>query len=121
MEEFLTDDRSLKNDQWFDKVACRIIHKGLRLPLNLAADDGFWRWLSVGRFSKIIEARHSRTSEVAGIGNFGIDAPADRGRLKILWLRADIVYDDKSENPYHLAGRMSPTDFWESGIVIDKR
>ena len=116
-EDFLTKDRSVTKDQTFDRIACQIIHQGLRLPLNLAADDGFWRWLSVEKFPEIVESRHNRTSELAGLGNFGIDAPSDRGRLKILWLRADIVYDDEAESPYHLADRLSPTDFWESGII----
>ena len=116
-EDLLTENRSIANDQAFDRAACRIIHEGLRLPLSLVAEDGFWRWLSVDKFSEIIEARHNRTSELAGLGNFGIDASADRGRLKILWLRTDIVYDTDADDPYHLADRLSPTDFWESGII----
>ncbi len=115
--ELLVDDRSISKDQKFDRCACRIIHEGLKLPLNLVADEGFWRWLAVGKFYDVIESRHNRTSEFAGLGNFGIDAPADRNRLKILWLRADIVYDSGETNPYHLACRQSPTDFWESGII----
>lgn len=116
-EDLLVEDRSIAKDQAFDRAACRVIHKGLRLPLNLAADDGFWRWLSVDKFSDIIEARHNRTSEFAGLGNFGIDASSEHGRLKILWLRADIVYDTDADDPYHIADRLSPTDFWESGII----
>ena len=116
-EELLTDARSISNDQKFDRSACRIIHQGLNLPLNLAAVDGFWRWLAVDKFYEIIESRHNRTSEHAGLGNFGIDAPSDRARLKILWLRADVVYDAEHDDPYHLSDRLSPTDFWESGII----
>ena len=116
-KELLGEDRSILNDQKFDRMACRIIHEGLQLPLNLVADDGFWRWLAVDKFYEIIEARHNRTSEFSGLGNFGIDGSADYGRLKILWLRADIVFDVDNEDPYHLASRPSPTDFWESGII----
>ena len=116
-DDLLTENRSIAKDQAFDRAACRIIHEELRLPLRFVAEDGFWRWLSIDKFSDIIEARHNRTSEFAGLGNFGVDASADRGRLKILWLRADIVYDPGDDDPYHLADRLSPTDFWESGII----
>ena len=116
-DELLGEDRSIANDQQFDRAAGPIIHEGLKLPLNLAAVDGFWRWLAVDKFYEIIESRHNRTSEHAGLGNFGIDAPSDRARLKILWLRADVVYDAEHDDPYHLSDRLSPTDFWESGII----
>ena len=54
---------------------------------------------------------------VARLMNFGIDGPPTSNRLRILWLRADIVYDASNEDPYNLATRLSPTDFWESGII----
>lgn len=116
-DELLVDERSDVNDQLFDRTACKILHRELDLSPNLAASDGFWRWLAVERFSDVIEARHSRRSSVARLMNFGIDGPPTSNRLRILWLRADIVYNASSEDPYHLATRLSPTDFWESGII----
>ena len=116
-DELLADERSDVNDQLFDRIACKILHRELDLSPNLAASDGFWRWLAVERFSDVIEARHSRRSSVARLMNFGIDGPPTSNRLRILRLRADIVYDASSEDPYHLATRLSPTDFWESGII----
>lgn len=116
-DELLSDDRSDANDQRFDRAACKILHQELNLPPNLAASDDFWRWLAVERFCDVIEARHSRRSSVAGLMNFGIDGPPTSNRLRILWLRADIVYDASMGDPYHLATRLSPTDFWESGII----
>ena len=116
-DELLADERSDVNDQLFDRTACKILHRELDLSPNLAASDGFWRWLAVERFSDVIEARHSRRSSVARLMNFGIDGPPTSNRLRILRLRADIVYDASSEDPYHLATRLSPTDFWESGII----
>ena len=116
-DELLADERSDVNDQLFDRAACKILHQELSISPNLAASDGFWRWLAVERFCDIIEARHSRRSSVARLMNFGIDGPPTSNRLRILWLRADIVYDACNEDPYHLATRLSPTDFWESGII----
>lgn len=116
-DELLADERSDVNDQLFDKAACKILHQELNISPNLAASDDFWRWLAVEKFSDTIEARHSRRSPVANVMNFGIDGPPTSNRLRILWLRADIVYDTCNEDPYHLATRLSPTDFWESGII----
>ena len=115
-DEFLTNERSNLNDQSFDRCACKILHQELEIPPNLAASDAFWRWLAVEKFGDIIEARHNRNS-AARLMNFGIEGPATSNRLRILWLRADIVYDASHEDPYHLATRLSPTDFWESGII----
>ena len=116
-DDLLTEERSDVNDQLFDRAACKILHQELNISPNLAASDGFWRWLAVERFCDIVESRHSRRSSVARLMNFGIDGPPTSNRLRILWLRADIVYDACNEDPYHLATRLSPTDFWESGII----
>ena len=116
-DELLADERSDLNDQSFDRLACRILHEEMEIPPNLAASDGFWRWLAVEKFYDIVEARHSRRSSVARLMNFGIDGPATSNRMRILWLRADITYDPSCQDPYHLATRLSPTDFWESGII----
>ena len=116
-DELLSDERSDVNDQLFDRAACRILHRELNISPNLAASDGFWRWLAVEKFCDVIESRHSRRSSVARLMNFGIDGPPTSNRLRILWLRADIVYDAGSDDPYHLATRLSATDFWESGII----
>ena len=116
-DELLAGERSDINDQLFDRAACKILHQELKISPNLAASDGFWRWLAVEKFCDVIEARHSRRSSVARLMNFGIDGPPTSNRLRILWLRADIVYDACNEDSYHLATRLSPTDFWESGII----
>ena len=116
-DDLLADERSDANDQLFDRVACKILHQELNISPNLASSDGFWRWLAVERFYDIVRARHSRRSSIGRPMNFGIDGPPTSNRLRILWLRADIVYDASDEDPYHLATRLSPTDYWESGII----
>ncbi len=102
----------------FDSPACKIVHETLELPPNLAADDGFWRWLSVEKFRDIIEARHSTTRNHAHLRNYGIDYSVTNGRLAILWFRADMLFDaEHKADPYHLATRPMHTDFVESGII----
>lgn len=98
----------------FDKEACVIVHKNLGLPPNLAASDGFWRWLAVEKLSGIVEARAGGS---AHLRNYGIDASVTDNRIAILWFRADMVYDAASKDPYHLAQQPAHTDFWESGII----
>ena len=116
-DDLLADERSDANVRLFDRVACKILHQELNISPNLASSDGFWRWLAVERFYDIVKARHSRRSAIARPMNFGIDGPPTSNRLRILWLRADIVYDASNSDPYHLATRLSPTDYWESGII----
>ena len=99
----------------FDRHASVILHRDLDLPPNLVADDGFWRWLAVENLWPIVEARAG--GEWAHLRNYGIDASATDNRIAILWFRADMVYDEVSQDPYHLARQPAHTDFWESGII----
>ena len=103
----------------FDRHACPIIHRALDVPSNLAAEDGFWRWLAVEKFPDVIEARHGRSSEAtpAHQRNYGINTTVTNNRIAILWFRADMVYDPFSSDPYALAKQPAHTDFWESGII----
>ncbi len=101
----------------FDAYACEIIHRRLRLPPNLVASEGFWRWLAVEKFAESIEARHANRGNPARLRNYGIDAPIEANRLAIIWFRANTVYDAGASDPYHLAKRTAHTDFWESAII----
>ncbi len=101
----------------FDRFACETMHNTLELTPNLAASDGFWRWLAVEKLAELVEARMERRSGAVGLANYGVDARLDSNRMAILWLRADILYDPDSDDPYHLAKMPLHTDFLESGII----
>ena len=101
----------------FDAYACEPIHRDLRLPPNLVASEGFWRWLAVEKFSDAIEARHANRGNPARLRNYGIEASIESNRLAIIWFRANTVYDAGADDPYHLAKRPAHTDFWESAII----
>lgn len=103
--------------QQFDRHACKAIHEALDLTPEVIADAGFWRWLAVAKLNAILERRHRSRGRDARLANFGVTGPATYNRLFILWLRADIVYDDENADPHHLSTRLSSTDFWESGII----
>ena len=113
----LRQDRKRVDVNTFDRHACETIHRGLRLPPNLVASEGFWRWLAVEKFAKVIEARHANAGKPAHLRNYGIEAQVDANRLAIIWFRANMVYDQDAEDPYHLAKRPAHTDFWESAII----
>ena len=104
----------------FDRMACSLIHKKMQLPSIVAASGGYWRWLAVERLHDVIEARHHNPAKNphAHLRNYGIGTrDMGQNRLAILWLRANMLYDDEADNPYHLAERFLHTDFVESAII----
>lgn len=117
----LSQDDKKVDVNTFDAYACEPIHRDLRLPPNLVASEGFWRWLAVEKFSDAIEARRSPRRVSAGLpaslGSYGIEARIYANRLAIIWFRANTVYDAGADDPYHLAKRPAHTDFWESAII----
>ena len=117
-KDVLRSGRSLDVNS-FDKDACVILHRELVLPPNLVANDGFWRWLAVEKFSDVVETRAHGHSAPAHLRNYGIgiEASVTDNRMAILWFRAHMVYDNESTSPYHLAQQPAHTDFWESGII----
>ena len=108
---------SIGERQEFDRHASKAIHETLELTPEITADSGFWRWLAVAKLSTILERRHRSRGHDAGLKNFGVTGTVTSNRAFILWLRADIVYEEENVNPYHLSTRLSSTDFWESGII----
>ena len=115
LKDRLAGDKVCLDVNTFDREACVILHSELGLPPKLVAADGFWRWLAVEKFADIVEERATR--KPAHLRNYGIDASVTDNRIAILWLRAHLVYDSRSPDPYHLAKQAAHTDFWESGIV----
>ena len=113
----LREDGERVDVNTFDAYACEFIHRGLRLPPNLVASEGFWRWLAVEKFAESIEARHANAGNPARLRNYGIEAPIEANRLAVIWFRANTVYDAGADDPYHLAKRPAHTDFWESAII----
>ncbi len=119
--ETLAADGAKVDNFNFDRVACSLLHRELRLPPKLAASDGFWRWMAVEKAGDVIEKRMRNPAKGlhAARANYGIGSrDISQNRLAILWLRADMLYEEVSaDNPYHLAERFLHTDFFESGIL----
>lgn len=113
------EDRGAKVDAFnFDRIACALIHREMRLPSQVAASNGFWKWVAVEKLHRIVEARRSAKSDVASLENYGIGTrDIGRNRIATLWLRADMLYDADARDPYHLAKRFLHVDFITSGII----
>ena len=101
----------------FDRIASALMHEEMRLPPKVSASDGFWRWLAVAKLRKVVEARHGNKGRYAHLGNYGIGTRNIRNRIRILWLRANMLYDASAPDPYRLAKRFLHSDFIESGII----
>ena len=102
----------------FDRKACVTLHHALALPPELAAQEGFWRWLAVEKLPTIVEERaRRRNAEWSHLRNYGIYSSIVDNRLAILWFRADMVYDPEADDPYELAKTLAHEDFWNSCII----
>lgn len=97
----------------FDSEAAVICHSHLgELPVRVATESGFWRYLSLGPLRQVVEWRYpgSRNRENFGVGK-AWEALPER-----LWFRAHVAVETGSEDPYRLV-RRGGVDFWISGLV----
>ena len=94
----------------FEMAAGPEVHR--RLPRHEAlGDPEFWTWLAVTQCLEIVEWRYSGKPDLR---NYGVGG-AGENFLYRLWLRAEIVYAPRSEDPYALS-RLGDIDFWRSHI-----
>ena len=82
-------------------------------PPNVA-DPGFWLWLSVVHFGDIVEWRYGNPEHGTGLANYGIGARSENLMYR-LWLRADLVFDERAGDRYHLC-RRGQIDFYRSHL-----
>jgi len=95
----------------FEANAAPLLHERLNLISHVAADSGFWRWLSLGPLIEVVFARNDQLrSEHIGLGS-----PWDC-LLSRLWYRADIAIDLRSPDQYELV-RYGDLDFWRSHLL----
>jgi hypothetical protein len=78
------------------------------------SDSGFWTWLAATHFGDLIEWRYGNKEDGSDLKNYGIGAPIENFLYR-LWLRAEIAYDDRASDPYHLVG-LGDVDFWRSHV-----
>ena len=99
----------------YEASACRIVHETLPHSLLAFSDADFWIWLAVARLPDIVEWRHGGADRYAEIANYGIGNRTENLIFR-MWLRAEIVFDEEAEDPYHLS-RVGDQDLWRSHII----
>lgn len=105
----------LNQDHMFDATVSEVVHRNLKVPVNVAEDDGFWRWMAIELGPDVIEHRHKTPNVDAHIDNFGLGGKWEN-LFKRLWFRAELSIDANAEDPYELT-RRGHVDFWASAIV----
>lgn len=104
----------LKLDDRFDSALAVELHKRIRVTPLVAEDAGFWRWVAIELGPDLVEFRHGRKSHAA-LDNFGL-GPRWHSLFMRLWFRAELSFDEDSNDPYWLTVR-GGSDFWASGII----
>lgn len=100
----------------FEGKASRVIHTGLHVDNEVLADPEFWIWLAVTHFPDVVEwrYRYGKESSAAQLANYGV-ASRNENLLYRLWLRAELVLDEKAVDRYHLADS-GQIDFYRSHL-----
>jgi len=98
----------------FEAQAAKAIHQIVRAETSILADADFWLWLAVAHFSDVVEWRYGSPTSGASLPNYGIGA-RNENLLYRLWLRAELVLDEKAQDPYHLCER-GQIDFYRSHL-----
>jgi hypothetical protein len=106
--------KSQKNANQFEADAARVIHERVQQPAEVVADADFWLWLAVAHFGTIVEWRYGNPDNGTGLPNYGIGARSENLMYR-LWLRADLVLDEQSDDRYHLC-RRGQIDFYRSHL-----
>lgn len=106
--------KSMAKANQFESEAAKIIHQRVNVPAEVLGDADFWLWLAVVHFSDIVEWRYGNPDGGTGLANYGIGSRSEN-LLYRLWLRADLVLDEKADDRYHLCDR-GQIDFYRSHL-----
>lgn len=106
--------KSQKNANQFEAEAARAIHERIQVPAEVLGDPDFWLWMAVVHFTDIVEWRYGNPTNGTGLANYGIGARSENLMYR-LWLRADLVLDEKAKDRYHLCQR-GQIDFYRSHL-----
>ena len=98
----------------FEGDAARIVHEGLPRYPEVVADPEFWIWLAVTQISDTVEWRYGHPAGGTALANYGIGARTEN-LLYRLWLRAELVFDERARDPYHLC-KAGQIDFYRSHL-----
>ena len=104
----------------FEGQASSIVHENLKdMPLEILADEDFWRYVSIVPMFAIVAWRHE------SLGNNNLGLTAGRGFLRCLpyrmFIRADIAYRHSDGANYSLStAHGSMVDQWASHVLAQQ-
>lgn len=107
----------LKNDAQrneFEGKAARLVHGHLPIDTEILSDPEFWIWLAVACVPDIVEWRYGNKEGGTKPANYGIGSRKEN-LLYRMWLRAELVLDERHEDRYHLANA-GQIDFYRSHL-----
>jgi Family of unknown function (DUF6339) len=113
-KESVSIDKGSAESRRFESCAASDVHQILPRSHPALSDPDFWTWLAVAHFSDVVEWRYGNPEKGCDQKNYGIGSRAEN-LLYRLWLRGELGYDPKSEDPYDLA-RRGDIDFWRSHV-----
>lgn len=100
----------------FEQLACEIVHRCLACcGPDVLADFDLWTWIAVVQLADVVEWRFGVEGRHAKPENYGIGKRSENLFFR-LWLRAELVTDNKAKDPYHLA-KTGDQDLWRSHIL----
>jgi hypothetical protein len=103
----------------WEAEAAVAVHDALRkYETPILMDLDFWTYLALGPLEKFVSWRYALGDgpiPESSLPNFGV-ARRSENLIFRLWSRAQLVYDAKHPDPYHIARRGS-VDFWRSHVL----
>ena len=111
----------------FDSECAPVLHRLLNLPVAIAGDGDFWRWLTFGRHgdgAEIVDRRYGAgrgrlvgdsTPERARAVYYGL-GPLKKGMFAKLWICANLMYIANTSKPYD-GIEVADVDLWDSHVI----
>lgn len=107
----------------FDSQCAPLLHSTLRLPIRVAGDADFWRWLtftSGGCGAEIVDWRYGggRRAAKSGLARpvyYGLEL-MKKGMFAKLWICANLMYRENAGNPYD-GIEYADVDLWDSHVI----
>ena len=114
-ERLDTAAKQLSNER-FEAVSSVAVHKTLQHDPALANPE-FWYWIATGPGLGLVRRRYSDKGDarIPDARNF-TSPKAQETFFYRLWMRAELAYDPKLDDPYELV-RCGDVDFWRSHVL----
>ena len=118
----MTEDAEASHAE-FDSRCARLVHETLALPVRIAGDADFWRWLTFTQGcygAEIVDWRYGhgrRKMEPSPARSvyYGLEL-MKKGMFAKLWICANMMYIKDAPNPYD-GIEYADVDLWDSHVI----